>query len=126
MDTGTTPTTTATQSPLVRYLIAAGLSVLAAVISGLAYYFWPAGLTTPPTPPAAAAAAPLVAVEAQPEPEKTPAPARVAYQKAAPRATISYQLPTEPAALPAPRPTVTSTEWDAAEARFDALLGDLK
>lgn len=119
MDTGSTPTP-ATQSPLTRYLIAAGLSVLAAVISGLAYYFWPAGLTTPPTPPAASAAAPLVAVEAQPE------PARVTYQKSAPRATISYQPPAPVAAPPALRPTATTAEWDAAEARFDALLGDLK
>lgn len=120
METG--PTTTPAQSPLTRYLIAAGLSVVAAVISGLAYYFWPAGLASPPTP--APSVTPTSLVE-QPGVESTPLPAQ-------PVAKTAYVTRVAPQAIPAlvpaqkVRPTVTSDVWQAAEAEFDTLLGGTK
>lgn len=120
METG--PTTTPAQSPLTRYLIAAGLSIVAAVISGLAYYFWPAGLASPPTPTPSVTPTSLVE---QPEVEFTPLPAQ-------PVAKTVYVTRVAPQAAPAPapaqkaRPTVTSDVWQAAEAEFDTLLGGTK
>lgn len=123
METGST--TTPVQSPLTRYLIAAGLSAVAAVISGLAYYFWPAGLASPPTP--APSVTPTALVE-QPEVESPQLPA----QPAAKTVYVTRATPQVVAPLPAPtpvqkaRPTVTSDAWQAAEDEFNALLGDTK
>lgn len=122
METG--PTTTPAQSPLTRYLIAAGLSVVAAVISGLAYYFWPAGLASPPTPTPAPSVTPTSLVE-QPGVESTPLPAQ-------PVAKTVYVTRVAPQVAPAPapaqktRPIITSDVWQAAEAEFDTLLGGTK
>lgn len=116
METG--PTTTPAQSPLTRYLIAAGLSIVAAVISGLAYYFWPAGLASPPTPTPSVTPTSLVE---QPEVEFTPLPAQ-------PVAKTVYVTRVAPPPTPAQkaRPTITSDVWEAAEAEFDTLLGGTK
>lgn len=114
METG--PTTTPAQSPLTRYLIAAGLSVVAAVISGLAYYFWPAGLASPPTP--APSVTPTSLVE-QPGVEYTPLPAQ-------PVAKTVYVTRVAPAPAQKARSTITSDVWQAAEAEFDILLGGTK
>lgn len=118
METG--PTTTPAQSPLTRYLIAAGLSVVAAVISGLAYYLWPAGLASPPTPAPAPSVTPTSLVE-QPGVKYTPLPAQ-------PVAKTAYVTRVAPAPAPVQkaRPTVTSDVWQAAEAEFDTLLGGTK
>lgn len=118
METG--PTTTPAQSPLTRYLIAAGLSVVAAVISGLAYYFWPAGLASPPTPTPAPSVTPTALVE-QPEVESPQLPAQ-------PVAKTVYVTRAAPAPAPVQkaRPIVTSDAWRAAEDEFNALLGGTK
>jgi hypothetical protein len=106
METG--PTTTPAQSPLTRYLIAAGVSVVM-VIVGLACYFWPAPSVTP------------TSLVEQPGVEYTPLPAQ-------PVAKTVYVTRVAPQPAPAQkvRPTVTSDVWRAAEAEFDTLLGDTK